>query len=90
MWGDFEPPKSESDKVRADKGILAEEEVEEKIRSAIRCFSLQQKIFSTIVAHREMRSTGSGYLELYQDAKIRMQTDFKPYFSLLKKCKKIK
>jgi len=90
VWGDFEPPKSESDKIKAEKGILAEEEVEEKIRRAIKCFSSQRKIFSNIFAYRERRKSGSGYLELYQEAKIRIQTDFKPYFNLLKKCKKIK
>ncbi len=90
VWADFEPKKSESDKIRAAKGILADEEVEERIRKAIKSFSSQRKIFKDIVAHREKRKSGNSYLELYQEAKVRAQTDFEPYFSLLKKCKKIK
>jgi len=88
VWGDFEPPKSESDEIRADRGILADDKEEEKVRSAIRVFSSQQKIFKNIVDFREKRKSDSGYLELYQEAEVRSQTDFKPYFQLLDKCKK--
>ena len=90
VWADFEPLKSESDKIRAEKGIVVDEELEKKIRESIKCFSSQQKIFQSIVAHREKRRWGKSYLELYKEAKVRAQTDFKPYFSLLKECKKIK
>lgn len=87
VWGDFEPPKPGSYEIRADRGILAVEKEEEKVRSAIRVFASQRKIFKNIVAFREKRKSDFGYLELYQEAEIRPQTDFKPYFELLDKCK---
>jgi LmbE family N-acetylglucosaminyl deacetylase len=90
VWARFEPLKSESDKIRAEKGILVDEEVEEKIRESIKRFSSQKKIFKSIIAHREKRRLGNFYLELYKEAEVRAQTDFKPYFNLLKKCEKIK
>jgi LmbE family N-acetylglucosaminyl deacetylase len=89
VWGDFEPPKSEKDLTRADKGILVEDDLEDKIRSAIRCFTSQRKIFKDIVDHREKRKSDLGYLELYKTADIRPQTDFAPYFTLLNRCKAI-
>lgn len=87
VWGDFEPPKSESDEIRANKGILVDDEVEEKIRSAIKSFATQRKIFKNVVACRNKRKSDSGYLELYKEASIRNQTNFEPYFNLLNKCK---
>jgi LmbE family N-acetylglucosaminyl deacetylase len=90
VWGDFEPPKPGSGQIRADKGILAEEKVEEEIRLALRSFASQSKIFKDIVGYREKRKFGSRYLELYKEAQIRPQIDFKPYFNLLDKCKNIR
>lgn len=89
VWADFEPLQSESKKIRAEKGILVDKEVEKRIRDSIKCFSSQQKIFKSIVTHREKRRLGNFYLELYKEAEVRAQTDFRPYFNLLKKCKKI-
>lgn len=89
VWGDFEPPKSDKDVIRADKGILVDEDLEEKIRSAIRCFTSQRKIFKDIVDHREKRKSDLGYLELYKTADVRPQTDFVPYFTLLNRSKTI-
>lgn len=87
VWADFEPPKSELYSLRADIGILAEDEEEEKVRDAIREFSSQRKIFKDIVAYREKRKSDSGYLELYKKYDTRKQIDFKLYFNLLDKCK---
>lgn len=88
VWGDFEPEKSEKDPIRADKGILVDKGLENKVREAIQAFSSQKKIFQTIVDHREKRKTDSGYLELYKTIAVRSQTDFGPYFNLLQKCRK--
>jgi LmbE family N-acetylglucosaminyl deacetylase len=87
VWGDFEPPQSRDNRIRADKGILVEDAEEEEIRRSIRCFSSQKKIFKNVVDYRDKRKSDSGYLELYMTADIRPQTDFKPYFNLLNKCK---
>ena len=86
VWGDFEPIQHSDIGIRADKGALADDKAEEEIRSSIRCFESQKKIFKKIVEYREKRKSDSGYLELYQTADIRPQTDFEPYFKLLGKC----
>jgi hypothetical protein len=86
VWGDFEPSRSGDAGIRADKGTLVDEKTEEEIRSSIRCFESQKKIFKNIVEYREKRNSDSGYLELYQTANIRPQADFGPYFELLRKC----
>lgn len=86
VWGDFEPIQPGDSGIRADKGTLADDKTEEEIRRSIRCFESQRKIFKNIVGNREKRKSDSGYLELYQTAEIRPQTDFKPYFKLLGKC----
>lgn len=86
VWGDFEPSPPGDNSIRADKGILANDDTEEEIRCSIRCFTSQKKIFKNIVDYREKRRTDSGYLELYKTADIRPQVDFKPYFELLKNC----
>jgi hypothetical protein len=53
-------------------------------------FRSQKKIFKSIIAHREKRRLGKSYLELYKEVEVRAQTDFKPYFNLLTKCRKIR
>ncbi|MGD2295879.1 MAG: PIG-L family deacetylase [Candidatus Aminicenantes bacterium] len=85
VWGDFAPPVSESDKIRADKGILVDANTENTIREAIKSFESQRKIFENIVSCREKRKSDYGYLELYQSAAIRKQTDFQAYIDLLSK-----
>jgi LmbE family N-acetylglucosaminyl deacetylase len=86
VWGDFEPSESKENQIRADKGILVKEEIEEEIRSSIQYFTSQRKIFKKIIDYREKRKSSAGYLELYKSVDIRPQTDFKPYFELLHKC----
>lgn len=84
VWGDFTPEKSETDKIRADRGILVENDTERNIRDSIQSFDSQKKIFQEIVAYREKRKTEFGYLELYKSANVRKQVDFNAYFELLK------
>jgi len=86
VWGDFEPSETEPRQIRADKGIVVKEEIEEEIRRSIHQFTSQRKIFKKIVDYREKRKSSAGYLELYKSADIRPQTDFNPYFELLHKC----
>ena len=87
VWGDFEPDKSVPDDIRADKGILADRELEHSLREAIQAFSSQKKIFQTIVDHREKRKSESGYLELYKTMSVRSPIEYEAYFDLLGKCK---
>jgi LmbE family N-acetylglucosaminyl deacetylase len=87
VWGDFEPEKSAAGVLRADKGILADKELEHTVREAIQSFASQKKIFQTIVGHREKRKSEAGYLELYKTVSVREAIDFKPYIDLLGKCK---
>jgi LmbE family N-acetylglucosaminyl deacetylase len=88
VWGDFEPAKSEENAIRADKGILANEDSENLVREAVQAFSSQEKIFKTIVDYREKRKSDSGYLELYKTIQIRKPIDFSAYFDLLSECKR--
>ena len=88
VWGDFEPDKSVSDAIRADKGILVDRDQENTVREAIQAFSSQKKIFQTIVDYREKRKSESGYLELYKTMSVRSPIEYKAYFDLLGKCKK--
>jgi len=87
VWGDFEPTRADEKGIRADKGILADEDTENLVREAVQAFSSQKKIFKTIVDYRERRKSGSGYLELYKKIQVREQIDFKAYFDLLPACK---
>ncbi len=86
VWGDFEPFENEPGQIRADKGIVVKEEIEEEIRRSIQQFTSQRKIFKKIVDYREKRKSSAGYLELYKSGDIRPQTDFNPYFKLLHQC----
>jgi len=84
VWGDFEPAPEGQD-VRADLGILAEEEDEKRVIDAIKEFSSQARIIRNIVAHRKKRKTQGGYLELYKSIRLRQPIDYSPYFGLLNK-----
>lgn len=85
VWGDFAPMFNGEGDLRASKGILADEEVEGRIVTAIKDFNSQEKIFAGIMEHRKKRKCDQGYLELYQDVEVRNPTDFNPYFDALKK-----
>lgn len=87
VWGDFDPSFGISPAVRADRAILAESDTEVKLRDSVRRFVSQGRIFQSIVAHREKRKSDRGFLELYQEARIRSQTDFAPYFERLDRCR---
>jgi LmbE family N-acetylglucosaminyl deacetylase len=87
VWGDFEPTKTESDEIRADVGILVDEEQEEAVMRAAKAFSSQKKIIGDMVAQRKKRKSKEGYLELYQRPKVRKPIDFEAYFRVLRKCK---
>jgi len=84
VWGDFEPAPAGQD-MRADLGILATEEDEERVIAAIKEFSSQARIIKNIVAHRKKRQTQGGYLELYKSIKLRQSIHYPPYFDLLNK-----
>lgn len=87
VWADFEPSPTQPEAIRAEKGILVSAEVEDRVRRAIQAFASQSRIFTHIVNYREKRRSEFGYLELYKQALVRAQTDFKPYHALLKKLK---
>jgi LmbE family N-acetylglucosaminyl deacetylase len=87
VWGDFEPaPPGKA--TRADFGILATDEDEQRVIEAIMSFSSQARIIKNIVAHRKKRKTQGGFLELYKSIKLRQPIDYSPYFDLLKKIRR--
>lgn len=89
VWGDFEPePGADQEELRADKGILVEEDQEALVREAIQAFASQKEIFQSIVAYREKRKSEFGYLELYKTITIRKQIDYSRYFQHLARWKK--
>ena len=79
VWGDFEPDESVEDAIRADKGILVDEEQEYAVREGIQSFASQKKIYKIIVDHREKRKSQAGYIELYKTMAVRSQINFEPY-----------
>jgi LmbE family N-acetylglucosaminyl deacetylase len=84
VWGDFEPaPPGQS--TRADLGILASDEDEQRVIAAISEFSSQARIIENIVSRRQKRKTKGRYLELYKTIRIRQPIDYAHYFYLLKK-----
>jgi LmbE family N-acetylglucosaminyl deacetylase len=88
VWGDFAPRPGGGD-IRADFGILSSEEDEERILGALSEFTSQRAIIADIIARRESRRSEGGFLELYQDARLRKPIDYSPYLSLLKECKRL-
>ncbi len=87
VWGDFDPALGLSPSIRANRGILVDISVEQRIRRSLELFVSQRRIFQGIVDLRERRRSIEGYLELYQQIPIRPQTDFSPYFDRLAKCR---
>ena len=84
VWSDFEPAQAGLD-VRADLGILANEEDEKRVIDTIKEFSSQARIIKNIVAHRKRRKIQGGYLELYKSIRLRQPINYSPYFELLAK-----
>jgi LmbE family N-acetylglucosaminyl deacetylase len=82
VWGDFEQAPGRKG-IRADFGILADEAEEKKIITAIKVFSSQSKIIRQIVSERRRRKAPDGYLELYQDIRVRQPINYAPYFTIL-------
>jgi LmbE family N-acetylglucosaminyl deacetylase len=87
VWGDFEPSPGEG-AIRADLGILAAAEDENRMIEAIKKFSSQSRIIKDIVALRKERRTKAGYLELYKSYTLRQPIDYSPYFEILRKLKR--
>jgi LmbE family N-acetylglucosaminyl deacetylase len=85
VWGDLEPAPISRDEIRADLGIIATPQEENRVLEAIKAFSSQNRIILDIVAHREKRRSEEGYLELYKSIPVRKSVDYTPYFRILKK-----
>jgi len=85
VWADFEPGEKNHDNLSADVGILASAEEEEKVQTAIRAFSSQERIIQDILARRAKRKFKGRYLELYKNYQARKPVDYQPYFRVLKK-----
>jgi LmbE family N-acetylglucosaminyl deacetylase len=86
VWGDFGPAGEKSGPPGADLGILAGEDVETLVRKSLRAFVSQSSVMENTAARQRNRRKGpGGYLELYQQARVREPIDYGPYFARLKK-----
>lgn len=83
VWGDFEPDPANPGGIDVDKGILADDATEHRIRKGIETFSSQKSIIQGIIAQREKRKSEFGYLELYKTLEVRKPIDFQRYIKLL-------
>lgn len=85
VWSDFGPPEDPA-LPPADKGILADESTESKVRESLAAFASQGLIMSgTVSARRDDRRVAGGRLELYRTYDIRRPVDFAAYRARLDK-----
>lgn len=83
VWSDFEPP-DKPGALPADKGILADDAAEARVRGGMAEFASQGDILAcTAAARREDRKTDRGYLELYRTYEIRRPIDVAAYKAVL-------
>lgn len=77
VWADFPPgPGGEPG---ADRAILAERGVEDRVMEALRMFESQAGVISGLVEARSGRIRDGGALELYRTFDPRPRLDFAPY-----------
>ncbi len=75
VWSDFEPADAGA-LPAADKGLLADEAVEMRVRAALAEFASQGEILrATVAARRDDRKAEGGYLEPYRTYEIRRPID---------------
>ena len=85
VWSDFES-KGQEGELRADAGILATAEEENRVRKALAAFASQARVMAATVAHeRDKRRFEGRFLEVYRRVELRRPVDYLPYFELLKK-----
>lgn len=87
VWADFAPDdalvRQRPSSLRADRAVVVQAALERKIRRGIAAYRSQGAIIKSLVAAREARNTGNGYIELYRTFDPRPKLDFKPYIRLL-------
>lgn len=88
VWSDFEPAVDPA-LPAADKGVLADEAAESRVRGALAEFASQGEILRrTVAARRDERKAEGGYLELFRTYEIRRPIDAAPYKAVLAGMKK--
>jgi LmbE family N-acetylglucosaminyl deacetylase len=88
VWSDFEPS-GDPARPAADKGLLADEAAEMRVRASLAEFVSQGEILRrTVAARRDDRKAEGGYLELYRTYDIRRPIEAAPYKAVLAGMKK--
>lgn len=87
VWSDLSPEdalvKNRDIALRANRIILAPEDVEKTIEDGIQSYATQERIINDLIQSREERRINNGmYLEVYIDFDPRPKIDFKPYVKL--------
>lgn len=83
VWSDFEPAVDPA-LPAADKGVLADEAAECRVRGALAEFGSQGEILRrTAAARRDERKAEGGYLELFRTYDIRRPIEAAPYRAAL-------
>ncbi len=87
VWSDFSPEdmlaSGGANGIRANRAIVVPPQVEARAAQAIRAFETQGEIIRDLIAARERRFTGDGYIELYLDFDPRPKLDFGPYIEMV-------
>ena len=84
VWADFDPEdalvKGRPSALRANRILVADQTVEDRIDDAITAYVSQEKIIENLVASRKERQTAKGsYIEPYIAFDCRPKINLKPY-----------
>ena len=88
VWADFSPEDALTNNesncfIRANRAIVCDETIEEKVRLAICEYASQGQIIDNLLISREERRVFGGYVELYIELDPRPKLDFAPYVRLI-------
>ncbi|MGI6706199.1 MAG: PIG-L deacetylase family protein [Clostridia bacterium] len=87
VWGDLSPEDAllngDDLNIRANRAIVADYEVEERVEKALREFQSQGEIIKGLMEARRQRDCGNGMIELYIHMDPRPRLDYGPYVRLI-------
>ncbi|MHA1659614.1 MAG: PIG-L deacetylase family protein [Promethearchaeota archaeon] len=96
VWGKFSPESALKNRrninIRANKAIVVNKKVEEKIINSLMEFKSQQKIISSILEVRKERKLNNNekYIEVYLDTDPRPRFNYNPYKKLITRINNLK
>jgi hypothetical protein len=92
VWGDFSPEDalvhSRSSRLRANRGLLAPRNAEEKVIRGIQAYDSQKRILSGLLQARKARRHGERWLEVYLNFDPRPGMNYEPYHRAIREIEK--